>query len=122
MLAFLMQYKISLLEASKTPVISYKIVFYMAKKLRGSIYAWKIVQKPNGTVEMDELYLTAGLKGKEWRGDIRGGAWCRQTDPPPPLRAEADRYWRSQARSGWHPLSALPIPPHHPVTISPACR
>ena len=65
MLAFLMQYKISILEASKTLAMPYKTVYYMAERLRGSIYARKIVQKLRGTVEMDELYLTAGLKGKK---------------------------------------------------------
>ncbi len=77
MLAFLMQYKISILESSKTLVMPHKTVYYMAERLRRSIYARKIVQKLRGTVEMDELYLTVGLKGKKWRGNIRGGTASR---------------------------------------------
>lgn len=65
MLAFLMQYSISILEASKTLGMEYKTVFYMARKLRGSIYAHQIREKLRGIVEMDELYVTAGLKGKK---------------------------------------------------------
>lgn len=83
MLAFLMQYSISILEASKTLRMHYRTVFYMAKKLRGSIYANQILEKLNGTVEMDELYLTAGLKGKKWRGNIRGGTASRSGEEAP---------------------------------------
>lgn len=72
MLAFLMQYKISILEASKTLAMPYKTVFYMVERLRGSIYVQKIAQKLRGTVEIDELYFTAGLKGKKGSG-IQGG-------------------------------------------------
>ncbi len=61
----------------------YKTVYYMAKRLRGSIYARKVVQKLRGMVEMDELYLTAGLKGKKARGIIRGGTASRSGEEVP---------------------------------------
>lgn len=82
MLAFLMQYKISILEASKTLAMPYKTVFYMVERLRGSIYAQKIVEKLRGTVEIDELYLTAGLKGKKGSG-IQGGQVSRPEEEEP---------------------------------------
>jgi transposase-like protein len=67
LMAFLMQYKTSVLEISKTIGVAYRNAYYMAKKLRESVYASQIVKKLRGTVEMDEVYVTAGLKGKKGR-------------------------------------------------------
>lgn len=68
---FLMQFKVSVMEISKTLGVTYKTAFNMVKKLRKSIYAKRIPEKLKGEVEMDEIYITAGLKGK--RNLKRGG-------------------------------------------------
>lgn len=65
LMAFLMQYKISILEVSKTVGVAYRNAYYMAKKIRESMYARQIVERLKGTVEMDEVYVTAGLKGEK---------------------------------------------------------
>lgn len=65
MIAFLMQFKIPVTEISKTVGISYRKSFDIVKKIRSSIYANKIVEKLRGTIEMDEVYVTSGLKGKK---------------------------------------------------------
>lgn len=67
MMAFLMQFKISVLEISRIVQIPYRNAYYIAKKIRDSVYSRKIVKKLGGTVEMDEIYITAGLKGKKER-------------------------------------------------------
>ncbi len=72
MMAFMMQFKVSVLEISKTIRVSYRHAYYMAKKIRGSVYAGQMAKKLKGTVEIDELYVTAGLKGKKGRTGITG--------------------------------------------------
>lgn len=69
--AFLMQYKISMMEISKTLGVTYWTAFKMVKKLRKSIYSKRVAEKLKGEVEIDEIYITAGLKGK--RNLARGG-------------------------------------------------
>jgi transposase-like protein len=69
--AFLMQFKVSIMEISKTLGVKYDTAFNMVKKLRKSIYAKRIPEKLTGTVEIDEIYITAGLKGK--KNLARGG-------------------------------------------------
>jgi len=79
LMAFLMQFSVSVLEVSKVVGMPYKSTYYIAKKIRESMYTNQIlIKKLNGTVEMDELYLTAGLKGKKARGTIRGGTASRR--------------------------------------------
>jgi len=65
LMAFLMQFYISILEVSKTVGIPYRNAFYIAKKIRKGTYVNQILEKLKGTVEMDKLYVTAGLKGKK---------------------------------------------------------
>ena len=52
---------------------SYRHAYYMARKIRGSVYARRMAKKLKGTVEVDGLYATAGLKGKEGRANTGGG-------------------------------------------------
>ena len=73
MMAFMMQFKVSVLEISKTIKVSYRHAYYMAKKIRSSVYAKQMAKKLKGTVEIDELYVTAGLKGKKGRTGITEG-------------------------------------------------
>lgn len=72
MMAFMMQFKVSVLEISKTIKVSYRHAYYMARKIRGSVYARRMARKLKGTVEIDELYVTAGLKGKKERTGVTG--------------------------------------------------
>jgi transposase-like protein len=73
MMAFMMQFKVSVLEISKIIKVSYRHAYYMAKKIRSSVYARRMAKKLKGTVEVDELYVTAGLKGKKGRIGTTGG-------------------------------------------------
>lgn len=63
--ALMLQYKVSILELSKTLKMYYDATYRMVKKLRESIYLNQIQGRLKGIVEMDELYVTAGLKGKK---------------------------------------------------------
>jgi transposase-like protein len=79
LMAFLMQFNISILEVSKTVGVPYRNAFYIAKKIRSGMYVNQILEKLKGTVEMDELYITAGLKGKKERaGRTEGGLHSRR--------------------------------------------
>jgi len=62
--AFLMQYKVSVKEMAKTARVSYPTAFNLAKKLRRGLYHSQLQEKMKGIVELDEVYVTAGLKGK----------------------------------------------------------
>jgi len=62
--AFLLQFKVSVMEISRALGIGYKAAFFMVRKLRQSLYARRIPEKLRGDVEMDEAYVKAGLKGK----------------------------------------------------------
>ena len=62
--AFLMQYKVSVKEMAKTAHVSYPTAFNIAKRLRRGFYLSQLQEKLKGIVELDEVYVTAGLKGK----------------------------------------------------------
>ena len=83
LMAFLMQFNISILEVSKTVGVPYRNAFYIAKKIRKGIYVNQILEKLKGTVEMDELYITAGLKGKKERAGKGGGLPSRREAEAP---------------------------------------
>lgn len=78
LMAFLMQFNISVLEVSKTVGVPYRNAFYIAKKIRSGTYVNQILEKLRGTVEMDELYVTAGVKGKKGRAGTEGGRPSRR--------------------------------------------
>ncbi|WP_353830130.1 IS1595 family transposase [Methanothrix sp.] len=63
--AFMLQFKVSILEISKTVGINYKSAFHMVKRLRSTVYGKNISDKLRGVVEMDEAYVKAGSKGKK---------------------------------------------------------
>lgn len=52
--AFLMQYKVSIKEISKTARVSYPTAFSIAKKLRRGLYLSQLQEKMKGIVELDE--------------------------------------------------------------------
>jgi len=88
--AFLMQYKVSIKEISKTAHISYPTAFKIAKTLRRGLYLSQLQEKLKGIVELDEVYVTAGLKGKHGlkrpprvRGLRVRGRGTYATDKPP---------------------------------------
>ncbi|MGB9923824.1 MAG: IS1595 family transposase [Methanothrix sp.] len=60
----MLQFKVSILEISKTVGINYKSAYHMVKRLRSSAYVKNISDKLRGVVEMDEAYVKAGSKGK----------------------------------------------------------
>ncbi|MBS7633881.1 IS1595 family transposase [Candidatus Bathyarchaeota archaeon] len=62
--AFLMQYKISVKEMAKTAKISYPTAFNMAGTLRRGLCLSHLQERLKGIVELDDVYVTAGLKGK----------------------------------------------------------
>ncbi len=64
-IAFLMQFKVSVLEISRTLNMRYATVFELVKKLRQSVYAKAMVERLKGEVEIDEVYIKAGLKGRK---------------------------------------------------------
>lgn len=70
--ALMLQYKVSILELSKTLEMYYDATYRMVRKLRESIYLNQIERKLKGIVEMDELYVTAGLKGKRGSRILEG--------------------------------------------------
>jgi len=70
--AFLMQFNISILEISRVVGANYRNFYYVAKKIRENIYTSQIVEKLKGVVEMDETYVTAGLKGKRGSSILEG--------------------------------------------------
>lgn len=88
--AFLMQYKISIKEMAKTAHVSYPTAFNIAKTLRRGLYLSQIQEKMKGIVELDEVYVTAGSKGKHGlkrpprvRGLKVRGRGTYKTDKPP---------------------------------------
>jgi len=70
--ALMLQYKVSILELSKTLKMYYDATYRMVKKLRESIYLNQIRGKLRGVVEIDETYVTAGLKGKRGLSILEG--------------------------------------------------
>jgi len=88
--AFLMQYKVSVKEIAKTAHVSYPTAFNIAERLRRGFYLSQLQEKMKGIVELDEAYVTAGLKGKHdlkrpprVRGLKRRGRGTYKTDKPP---------------------------------------
>ncbi len=62
--ALTLQYKVSILEPSKTLKMYYDATYRMVKKLRESIYLNQIRGRLKGIVEMDKTYVAAGLRLK----------------------------------------------------------
>jgi transposase len=88
--AFLMQYRVSVREIGKTAHISYPTAFRIVKMLRRGLILSQLQEEMRGIVELDEVYVNAGLKGK--RGlhrppRVRGlkvrGRGTYTTDKPP---------------------------------------
>jgi len=84
-----MQYKVSVKEMAKTARTSYPTAFNIAKKLRG-LYHSQLQERMKDIVELDEVYVTAGLKGKydlkrppRVRGLKRRGRGTYDADKPP---------------------------------------
>ncbi|MBS7627527.1 IS1595 family transposase [Candidatus Bathyarchaeota archaeon] len=89
-IAFLMQYQVSVKEIAKTAKISYLTAFNRTKMLRRSLHRSQLREKMKGIVELDEVYVTAGLKGKQdlkrsprVRGLKVRGRGTYKTDKPP---------------------------------------
>jgi len=88
--AFLMQYKVSVKEMAKTAHVSYPTAFKIAKRLRRGFYLSQLQEKMKGIVELDEVYVTAGSKGKHdlkrpprVRGlKVRGRGTYKKDKPP----------------------------------------
>jgi len=70
--SLMLQYKVSVLELSKTLKMYYDATYRMVKKLRESIYLNQIRGRLRGIVEIDETYVTAGLKGKRGLSILEG--------------------------------------------------
>ena len=92
--AFLMQFRVSVMEISRALGMRYATVFDMVKKLRSSLYAGRMAEKLRGEVEMDEAYVKAGLKGKRGlrraprkRGLKARGRGTYETDKVPVVAA-----------------------------------
>lgn len=90
--AFMMQSKVSVLELAETLRLPYKTMFRVAKRLRENLYLTASTVRLKGIVELDEVYVTAGLKGKKGlrrRPRIRGlkcrGRGTYAVDKPPIL-------------------------------------
>lgn len=52
------------MEIAKTAHISYPTAFNIAKRLRRGLYLSRLQEELKGVLELDEVYVTAGLKGK----------------------------------------------------------
>lgn len=90
--AFMMQSKVSIRELSKTLQRPYTTVFRMVRRLRENLYLTASSVSLKGVVELDEVYVTAGLKGKKClrrrpriRGLKRRGRGTYAVDKPPIL-------------------------------------
>jgi transposase-like protein len=90
--AFMMQSKISVKELAETLQRPYNTVFRMVRKIRRNLYLTASTIKLNGIVELDEVYVKAGLKGKRnlkrksrIRGLKRRGRGTYAVDKPPIL-------------------------------------
>lgn len=88
--AFLMQYKVPVMEIAKTAHLSYPTAFHIAKRLRRGLYLSRLQEELKGVVELDEVYVTVGLKGKHGlqrpprvRGLKVRGRGTYNTDKPP---------------------------------------
>ena len=90
--AFMMQSKVSVLELTESLEIPYKTMFRLVKKLRENLYLTASTVSLKGVIEMDDVYVTAGLKGKKnlkrparTRGLKRRGRGTYAEDKPPVL-------------------------------------
>lgn len=90
--AFMMQSKVSVRELAKTLQRPYVTVFRMVGRLRENLYLTASTVRLQGIVELDEVYVTAGLKGKRGlrrrpriRGLKRRGRGTYAVDKPPIL-------------------------------------
>lgn len=88
----MLQSKISVRELAKTLKRPYVTVFRMVRKLRENLYLTASTIKLKGIVEVDEVYVKAGLKGKRnlkrkprIRGLKRRGRGTYAADVPPVL-------------------------------------
>ena len=57
-------HKVSVKEIAKTVHVSYPTAFNIARTLRRALYLSQLQEKLKGIVELEEVYVTAGLKGK----------------------------------------------------------
>jgi transposase-like protein len=62
--AFMMQSKVSVLELAEDLRLPYNTVYRVVERLRLNLYLTASTIKLQGVVELDEVYVTAGLKGK----------------------------------------------------------
>jgi len=62
--AFMLQSKVSVRELAKTLKRPYVTVFRMVRRIRKNLYLTASPIKLKGIVELDEVYVKAGLKGK----------------------------------------------------------
>jgi len=90
--AFMMQSKVSVHELAETLPNPYATVFRMVRRLRENLYLTASSLSLKGIVELDEVYVTAGLKGKKdlkrkprIRGLKRRGRGTYAVDKPPIL-------------------------------------
>lgn len=90
--AFTLQSKVSVKELAETLQLPYATVFRMVRKLRENLYMKASTLKLKGIVEIDEVYVKAGLKGKRnlrrkprKRGLKRRGRGTYAVDKPPLL-------------------------------------
>ena len=90
--AFMLQSKVSVRELAETFRCPYVTVFRMVRRLRMNLYLTASTVSLKGIVELDEVYVTTGLKGKKVRerqprirGLKRRGRGTYAEDKPPIL-------------------------------------
>lgn len=90
--AYQLQSKVSVRELSERLKRPYRTVYRLVGRLRENLYLTAPTTKLGGIVEMDEVYVTAGLKGKRGlrrqprhRGLRRRGRGRYASDKPPIL-------------------------------------
>jgi len=90
--AFMMQSMVSVRELAKDLQRPYATVFRMVRRLRENLYLTASTVSLKGIVELDEVYVSAGLKGKRGlrrrpriRGLKRRGRGTYAVDKPPIL-------------------------------------
>jgi len=91
-MAFMIQSKVSVRELAKDLRLPYNTVYRVVGKLRLNLYLSASTLKLDGVVELDEVYVTAGLKGKRSlnrhsrvRSVKRRGRGTYAVDKPPIL-------------------------------------
>ena len=98
--AFMMQSKVSVRELAKDLRLPYNTMFSVVRKLRENLYLTASTMKLRGIVELDEVYVTAGFKGKKGfrrrsrlRGLKRRGRGTYAVDKPPILGWLSEKGW-----------------------------